>query len=363
MRLIGKEEIENIAIGAALLGTGGGGDPFVGKMMALQAIEENGPVKLLSVDEIDDDDLIVPSAMMGAPTVLVEKLASGDEALKAFNALEDILNKKIKATMPIEAGGVNSLLPLALAASVGLPVVDADGMGRAFPELQMVTFYLHGVSTTPMVLADEKGNSMVLNTVNGKWAEDIARAATMVMGGSVMNAIYPMSGKQVKASSIYHSLTLEENIGKVIMEAKAKKLNPIEEVLQLLGGFKLFTGKVTDIERKTDGGFVRGTATIEGLDQNKGEQCYLEFQNENLMAKTDHEVLCMTPDLICVMDTDTALPFTTEGLRYGARTTVIGIPADEKWRTEKGIEVAGPRYFGYDHDFTPIEQLIRKAGK
>src|SRR5690606_14173332 len=143
------------------------------------------------------------------------------------------------------------------AASIGLPVVDADGMGRAFPELQMVTFYLNGVSTTPMVLADEKGNNMVLNAIDGKWAEKIARSATMVMGGSIMNAIYPMNGKQVKESAIYRSLTLEENIGRTIKEAKYNKQNPIEEVLKLLGGFTLFTGKVTDIERNTDGGFVR----------------------------------------------------------------------------------------------------------
>ncbi|ALX47819.1 DUF917 domain-containing protein [Lentibacillus amyloliquefaciens] len=363
MRLIGKEEIENIAVGAALLGTGGGGDPFVGKMMALQAVEEHGPVKLLDITEIDDEDVIVPSAMMGAPTVLVEKIPSGNEALEAFRSLEKVLNKEIKATMPIEAGGVNSLLPVALAASTGLPIVDGDGMGRAFPELQMVTFYLNGVSTTPMVLADEKGNSTVLNTVDGKWAEKIARSATMVMGGSVMNAIYPMTGKQVKDASIYRTLTLEEKIGRTIQEAKGNKKNPIEEVLQLLDGMTLFSGKVTDIERRTDGGFVRGTATIEGLDYNKGENGYLEFQNENLLLKTDHDVLCMTPDLICVLDTETALPMTTEGLRYGARATVIGIPADEKWRTEKGIEVAGPRYFGYDYDFIPVETLNERQGE
>ncbi|MFD2211669.1 DUF917 domain-containing protein [Virgibacillus halophilus] len=357
MRLIGKEEVENIAIGAALLGTGGGGDPYIGKMMALQAIEEFGPIKLLDITELEDDDVIVPSAMMGAPTVMVEKIPSGEEALVSFQELEKVLQKKIKATMPIEAGGVNSLLPLALAASIGLPVVDGDGMGRAFPELQMVTFYLNDVSTTPMVLADEKGNSMVLNTVNGVWAEKIARSATMVMGGSVMNAIYPMTGKQVKDSSVYRTLTLEEKIGRIIKEAKANKQNPIHAVLDLLGGYQLFTGKITDIDRRTDGGFVRGTATIEGLGEDKGQHCYLEFQNENLLARTDSQVLCMTPDLITMLDTETALPITTEGLRYGARGTVIGIPSDEKWRTQRGIEVAGPRYFGYEHDFTPVEEL------
>src|SRR5699024_3518400 len=139
-------EIENMAIGAALLGTGGGGDLYIGELMSLQAIEKYGAVKLVSADELNDDDLVVPSAMMVAPTVMVEKVPSGDESLAAFSALEEYLGKKITATMPIEAGGVNSLIPLALAAQTGLPVVDADGMGRAFPELQMVTFYLDDIN-------------------------------------------------------------------------------------------------------------------------------------------------------------------------------------------------------------------------
>lgn len=359
MRYIGKEEIEYMAIGAALLGTGGGGDPFVGKMMALQAIEAHGPIKLIEPAELNDDDLIVPSAMMGAPTVLMEKLPAESQAIDAFRSLEKVLGQEITATMPIEAGGVNSMIPLALAATLGIPVVDADGMGRAFPELQMVTFYLDGVQTTPLALSDEKGNNLVIDTIDGKWAENIARSATMTMGGSLMTAIYPMTGKQVKASSIYHSLTLEEEIGKTIKHSKYKKENPIHAVLNLLGGYQLFNGKVADIARNTDGGFVRGKATINGLENDKDKHCYLHFQNEHLFAETDDQILCMTPDLICVLDSETALPITTEGLKYGARATVIGIPADQKWRTEKGIINVGPQYFGYDHEFIPVEKLMQ----
>lgn len=51
--------------------------------------------------------------------------------------------------MPIEAGGVNSMLPIAAAARLGLPLVDCDGMGRAFPELQMVTFTIGGLKRRP----------------------------------------------------------------------------------------------------------------------------------------------------------------------------------------------------------------------
>lgn len=361
MRLLGKQEIEDISVGAALLGTGGGGDPYIGKLMTLQAIEEFGPIQLLSVDEIPDDALVVPSGMMGAPTVMIEKVPSGHEAIEAFKSLESYLGKKIYATMPIEAGGINSLLPLALAARLGLPVVDVDGMGRAFPELQMVTFYLDGVSATPMVIADEKGNHTLLNTIDNIWAERIARNATIQKGGSVMMAIYPMVGKNLKDSGIHNILTLEEEIGRSIRLSKENGLNPIDEVLKITGGFELFKGKIMDVNRKTETGFARGTAKIEGVIDYKGETLELRFQNEHLIAKTEHRLLCVTPDLIAVLDSETGLPITTEGMRYGARCTVIGIPCDPKWRTEKGIETCGPGYFGYEVEYTPLEQLVKKG--
>ncbi|UTR11945.1 DUF917 domain-containing protein [Evansella sp. LMS18] len=361
MRLLGKQEIEDISVGAALLGTGGGGDPYIGKLMALQAIEEFGPIKLISVDEVQDDALVVPSGMMGAPTVMVEKTPNGEEAIGAFKSLEKYLGKEIFATMPIEAGGINSLLPLALAARLGLPVVDVDGMGRAFPELQMVTFYLDGISATPMVIADEKGNTSLLNTIDNHWAERIARNATIQKGGSVMMAIYPMTGKNLKDSGIRDILQLEEEIGRSIRVAKNNNHDPIEKVLELTGGYELFNGKVMDIDRKTETGFARGAARIEGLAEYQNETMELKFQNEHLLAVKDGKVACVTPDLIAVLDAETGLPITTEGLRYGARCVVIGIPCHPKWRTAKGIETCGPGYFGYDVEYTPLEQLVAEA--
>ncbi|MEH7252677.1 DUF917 domain-containing protein [Neobacillus niacini] len=358
MRKIGIKEIEDISVGAALLGTGGGGDPYIGKLMAIQAIEEFGEVTLLNVDEVPEDALVVPSSMMGAPTVMLEKPPGGEEAIEAFKKLENYLGKKIYGTFPIEAGGVNSMLPFALAARLGLPVIDADGMGRAFPELQMVTFYLDDIPATPGVFADERGNTLLLSTIDNVWTERIARSATVQMGGSTMVAMYSMTGKQLKNSGIPNILDLEENIGKTIRLAKENNQNPITELLRLVDGFQLFSGKVADIHRKTETGFARGTATFEGLNDDKGKTLQVHFQNEHLLAQSDGRTLCSTPDLIAVLDIETGLPITTEGIRYGARCVVIGIPCNPKWRTEKGIKTVGPRYFGYDLDYVPVEQLV-----
>jgi len=353
MRMIGLEEIEKMALGAALLGTGGGGDPYIGKLMAKQAIEKYGPVKLISYNELEDDDLVVPSAMMGAPSVMVEKIPSGDEAIAAFKELEKHLGKKITATMPIEAGGVNSLIPIALAATLGLPIVDSDGMGRAFPELQMVTFFLDGINASPMVLTDEKKNATLVNAIDGVYAEKIARSVTMVSGGSVLDAIYPMTGKNVKESAIHDTLTLEEEIGNILLSES----NVIESLKNKLNGYVLFSGKIIDINRATDGGFVKGKANFEGIDEFNNQTASVEFQNENLICYVNDLPKAITPDLITVLDKETGMPITTEGLQFGMRIVILGMPADEKWRTQKAIDTVGPRYFGYDLDYKTIESL------
>ncbi|NJK81475.1 MAG: DUF917 domain-containing protein [Chloroflexaceae bacterium] len=356
MRLLHPENIEDLAIGAAVLGTGGGGDPYVGKLMAIQSIREYGPVTLLDLDEIGDDDLIVPSAMMGAPTVMVEKLPSGEEIVKAFQALESFLGKPIKATMSIEAGGLNSTTPFTVAATLGIPMVDADGMGRAFPELQMVTFTIYDIPATPMAIADEKGNSAILNTMSNRWTETFARSLTIDMGSSAMIALYPLTGKQLKAAGVAGTITMAEQIGRAIRESRAADHDPIGTVLRVTNGYRLFEGKIVDVARRTETGFARGDATLEGTGSMAGSTMKISFQNEHLIAIKDGAVCASVPDLITMLDAETGDPITTEGMRYGFRVVVVGMPCDPKWRTPKGLEIVGPRYFGYDIDYVPIEQ-------
>ena len=172
MRKIGLQEIEDIALGAALLGAGGG-DPYIGKLVAIGAVKECGPVDLLDPEEVPDDALVIPIAMMGAPTVLGEKGIGGREYKTLYEMVSRFYGKEIYAFMPIEAGGVNSMLPIAASARLGLPMVDADGMGRAFPELQMVTFTIGGISASPMALTDEKGNSVIYVPADGRSAKSI----------------------------------------------------------------------------------------------------------------------------------------------------------------------------------------------
>jgi len=360
MRQLNEQSIEDIALGAALLGTGGGGDPYIGKLMALQAVKKYGPIDIISIDEVPDDALIVPSAMMGAPTVLIEKIPNGSEFKRAFEVIEKFLGKgKIFATVPIEAGGVNSMVPLLVAAQMRIPIVDCDGMGRAFPELQMVTYHLEGITATPMVITDEKGNVGLLDTISNNWAENIARAMTVSMGGAVMINIYHMTGEQLKKSSIRDIMTYSEKIGRTIREISQTEVSSIKKLLEVCNGYELFRGKIVDVLRETKKGFNFGTAKIDGIENCKGGKLEINFQNENLIAKKGNKILATVPDLICNVDLESMLPITTEALKYGRRIITIGIPCDAKWRTLKGIETVGPRYFGYDIDYIPVEERVK----
>jgi uncharacterized protein len=135
------------------------------------------------------------------------KAANGDEALAALRALEEYLGRKADYLICIEAGGLNSTIPFAVAAATGLPLLDGDGMGRAFPELQMVSLTLHDIAATPMVIADDKGNSGVLNAISNLWTERLARPVTVEMGGAALVALYPMTGAQMKKGLLHGTLS------------------------------------------------------------------------------------------------------------------------------------------------------------
>ena len=325
--------------------------------MALQAIEQYGPVELVTPDELPENSLAVPVAMMGAPTVFAEKLPSGAEIGRALQALSHHLGRDVSCLVPIEAGGLNSMLPLALGASLHLPVLDLDGMGRAFPELQMVTFHLGGISATPMVLADEKGNQSLLQTIDNDWTERLARVLTVQMGGAAMMAIYSMTVRHASIYGIQGAVSLAERIGKVVREEHTMNVPPVDALVAAGGGQRLFSGKIIDVLRRTTGGFVRGNVTIEGVGDCHGYQMVVFFQNENLAAALDGEVVASVPDLVVALDAETGLPVTTEALRYGLRVIVVGLPCAAQWRTPEGLAVVGPQYFGYDIEYRPIEQV------
>ena len=349
-----ESDLDSIAIGAGILGTGGGGNPYIGQLRARQAIQRWGPVNVLAPEELPEDARVVCVGGIGAPTVGIEKVRDL-QSYHALRAIEDYTGEKATALISNEIGGSNSVEPLIPAAMAGLPVVDADGMGRAFPEFQMKTFFVYGVPCCPMAIADEKGNSVVIReTINPAWAERLARSITVQMGCVACYAVAPMTAEQVRLTAVPNTLSLARDLGNAVKRARTGGRDPLDAILDTCPGEVLFNGKVVDLDRRTTAGFARGTLTIDGLDAFTGERMVIEFQNENLIARRDGQIVCTVPDLICAVATDVGEPVTTELMRYGLRVTILGFPAPELWTTPEGLAVAGPRAFGYEVDYTPL---------
>ena len=242
------------------------------------------------------------------------------------------------------------------AAKAGLPIVDADGMGRAFPEFQMKTFFVYGVPCCPMAIADEKGNSIIIReTITPAWAERLARAATIQMGCVACYAVAPMSAQQVRETAVPNTLSLARDLGLAVEQAHDTGGDPLAAILDTCPGKVLFSGKVVDLDRRTTGGFARGSVAIDGLDDFAGCRMVIDFQNENLIARVDGEIVCTVPDLICAVATDGGEPVTTELMRYGLRVTILGFPAPALWTTPRGLAESGPHHFGYDTEYIPLK--------
>lgn len=354
--------LENFTRGAAFLGTGGGGDPYIGKLMLKHQLEKGKIIKILSPDEINDNFLVCNVLSMGAPTVFVEKVPNGPATLHGLRKVEEIIGKKFDAIMPIEAGGVNATIPLVVSALSGLPVIDADGMGRAFPELQMVTYNVGDVDINPIVAINDFMETAVFKARNSSSGEWLARAVCVRMGGICQMACYPMTGKQIKDTAIHNTIKLSFDIGKKIQDARNQKKDPTDAVIDYMKmsnpsrfGKVLFLGKVTDLLRETVNGFTKGTLRLKSLLNE--DELLVEFQNEFLYAKSNDKILAMVPDLICALDSESGEPITTDGLRYGQRIKIVSISVPPVMRTKKALDLFGPKAFGLEFNYIPLEKL------
>lgn len=348
---VDKGVLALIAKGAAVLGSGGGGDPYVGRLMAQQILGDDKSVPVIDIDTLDDDALILPIAMMGAPAVMLEKFPSGEEIPKLVAMMERLMQRKVAAILCAEAGGLNSTIPFIAAAQMGLPIIDGDMMGRAFPELQMASFSIGGIKATPMAMFDDKGNGATFETVSNGWTEKLARALTIEMGGSAMICLYPTTAGQCRDYLIRGSLQMMHRMGQIMEENGSASARALAEEYS---GSLLFHGRIRDVERRSDSGFTKGRVVIEGQGDFRNRTAVLSFQNEFLAAQEGDTLLASTPDLITLIDANVGEPVTTEMVKYGLSVNVLGLPCDPIWRTDAGLKLVGPGYFGIDVDYVPL---------
>ena len=362
MKQIEQQHIDDLALGSVFLATGGGGDPYLPKIIAKKVLGDTGPVATIQPDDLDDDAYVVPVGGVGAPTVSLELLPSLDEAAKTLAAFEEHVGRPIDAVASFEIGGGNSLVPLVAAAIRGVPVIDGDGMGRAFPEAQMMTYAIGGVKPTPALARDYAGNTALFNTSSTEVYEYHIRSFAAAAGGMITVAEHPMTGAELKRAVIPGTLSFSVELGRVLREHRgpaAQILGPLQGVFDesLYGECRcLFQGKVIDKSTRIIGGYDVGVATLEDF-ADAGRTLQLDIKDEYLLARVGERVVASVPDLIVTLDFETSTPINCERLRYGQRVAVFAVGCPAYYRKREALRVTAPRSFGFDIDYVPLEDI------
>ncbi|MCK8615321.1 DUF917 domain-containing protein [Gordonia sp. C13] len=341
-----SHNLDAYAVGCGVLSTGGGGEADIGMAMVRLAIESFGAVEIIDVVDLGDDDLVMPCGLIGSPTLARERLWNGTEGDRLATIMNRLHDGDINVLMCYEIAGVNGLLPAMWAAHQRLPLLDADGMGRAFPEMQQQSMHLAGVPACPLVLTDGNGNDIVVLTGSARGAERMARDATASLGGTSAGALYVMTGSTARSAVISGSVSKAIAVGTVITSRSSHWCQALADTMD---GRLLIEGTVSELEWGAGEKFARGHAIVESPASGLSEARHvrLELQNEYLLAIEDGEVVASVPDIIAVIDLSTGVPVGTENLRCGQRIGIVVLPAPTIWATADGLAVVGPASFGY----------------
>ncbi len=363
MRTLNREDLVNILYGAAILGTGGGGSLTEGIELIDEALAAGKTFRLASFDDLAPEDLIGTPYGCGAISPLTEaerkKSARLPEAQENFYILcmkqmEAYMGKELKAVISTELGGHNTATALYCGAMADKLIVDGDPAGRSVPGLQHSTYYLHNVPMCPISVMNKFGEGAVVTSVfDDERAEDLVRALAVVSQNIVAVMDHVNTAEVLKNAVIRGAISQSEAIGKAFLTAKAQGGDFVSAVTEAGKGKPMFRGVVTKSTYETRDGFTFGDTEIRGAGEYAGHTLRVWYQNENIISWLDGEIFVTVPDLICLFDLDEKMPQLNPYAREGENVAVIALPAPNEWTTQRGLEIFGPRFFGYDVDYTP----------
>ncbi|MFZ0739724.1 MAG: DUF917 domain-containing protein [Candidatus Acidiferrales bacterium] len=368
MRTLTKQNLEDIIVGCSFLGTGGGGSFSHGMKRIYDDLDAGLVFKLMSPQEMKDDDYAAAPYGVGstAPPTEEEKQRYAklprikeESTTAAFRLLQKYMNKTFVATIAGEIGPGNTPAAMSAAAHIGIAQLDADTVGRAAPEIDQNVVLAAGLQITPAAGATAYGDELILAKIAAtSREEDFFRAASMVsMGIGVTDT--PIAGRDAKREGVLvqGSISHAEEVGKAYRIAVETHRDPIQAVLDAGHGYRLFEGKIADFKWKDQGGYLVGDVEISGSGKYQGSAFKIAYKNENLVSWRDGKFSVTCPDLITMVIKDSGKAIANPDFEKGQETVVIGFISPPNWRTPLGLELFGPRRFGFDTPYVPIEQM------
>lgn len=363
MKKLTRENLMDILYGCTIVGTGGGGSLQRGIDKIDAALKLGKEFILVDFDELGEEDLIATPYSCGAISPLTEEEikkyagleeASEDIHVLALREMEKYLGKEVKAVISTELGGGNTATAFYAGAMSGKYIVDGDPAGRSVPELQHSTYYLNNIKIQPMALVNKFGESAILtNVVNDFRAETLVRALAVASQNTIAVVDHIETAKVLKNAVIRNAISETMILGEAFRKAKEEGRDIASEVACAGRGEVIFRGKISKNDWGTVEGFTVGDMTMQGMGEYSGSQFKIWYKNENIITWKNGEYDVTVPDLVCVFDEDSKEPLLNPFGEEGMNVSVIVLPSPKEWTTEAGLDLFGPKSFGYDIDWKP----------
>lgn len=346
-RILNKQDVLEMIYGTCLMGGGGGGSLDNGIQILDDVDARIGiNLKMLSVDEVEKGKYVATCGGMGSPLRFKERGANClTEPISAFRGLERValsMNRPIYYMMGLEYGALNTILPFMVAQECGIPLVDADGTGRAAPSIQTLLYGVNEIPIAPFVMTDGEENETITyphDCLNAAYLDVVGRymcqASDMVMGVGFGIC----SAEEIKTKLVPNAYTHAQEVGRALLKAKNEGADVMEELKKVTKCKEFFRGKLTKFVADSKGGWDFGAVYFDGLKGYEGKQFHIDYQNESLVVWAGGTVLMTAPDLICAVNLDTCEPISNADFREGMNVLVLGIPVHENWfLSDRGLD-------------------------
>lgn len=372
IRVLTEQELIDMMVGACIQSTRGcETDDAVADIR--KALGEGKEFKLISTEGFPEDGMVVAVQGLGGGgpwEYVIERTDAqnlptiSNQSIRVVELLAEYMGKDFTAMVRAEAAGATAAA-LLIAADMGIPTLDAGITGRAVPEVQQSIPWINGMASIPTAIITKWGDEIIIkHAVDEYRVEDIGRAIAVASGGSATITMAPMSGAQLEKGVIPGNLSEAMLFGRTVREAVQANEDPIDALVEVSGGYKLFEGIVTKNEEEGDRGFNWVNAELQGINEYEGQTYKIYVKNENIVTWLDGELDAVSPDYIYNLNPATGESIIIDGglggYPLGLKVAMVGVAAAPQWRSEKGIELIGPRHFGFDFDFVPIEELQEK---
>jgi DUF917 family protein len=312
----------------------------------LGSLLEQGAVPLRRLEAVAADTACVAVCVIGSNTAMADLPPSGDEFVRAVRTLERLCGRPFGAVYPLAAATVSALVPVVTAAQLGVPLLDADGMGRTFALIHNTSMHVAGLSPSPLAVSGPTGETVVIDVLDGPRVDRLLSANVSTLGGWGALAAYPTTAGALRGAALTGTVSRLIEVGRLLLgptdpEALLRRLSAIT------GARRIGRARVSALEHLTRPTDLTAPAHPSSLvaDEVDGQhrQLRMELRSEVVAVFGDGALVAGAPDLVCLVDVTRGELATLETLQIGDVVDVLVTPADALWYSAAGMRMVGLR--------------------